>query len=339
MRAVDASARQGWCKRSSGVLGERLERQWHMLDRPASDTSLPSSRSSSAPRPAPRNLFSVDLEDWFHLLELDGAPPPERWDAQPSRIEHNTLRLLELLAAHRVAATFFVLGWVAERFPALVRHIADQGHEIASHGHRHDLIWTQDPVRFRDDLRRASDSIATACGQRPIGYRAPGFSVVARTAWALEILAEEGFVYDSSVFPAARAHGGMPGARPEPHRLACGLHEFPVSTVGLWGKRVGYLGGGYLRALPGQLVTTLASTQARAGRDLVLYVHPRDIDPEQPRLRMSWRRRLRTYVGLGRTFDKLGSLLAAFEWGRFRDHPALASHPAAPAREEVAWPC
>lgn len=298
-----------------------------MFDRPT---------TNSIPVTSSRNSFSVDLEDWFHLLELDGAPPLERWDAQPSRVEHNTLRLLTLLAAHRVKCTFFVLGWVAARFPALVRHIADQGHEIASHGHLHALVWSQGPALFRDDLRRASDCIEAACGQRPIGYRAPGFSVVERTAWALEILAEEGFVYDSSVFPAARAHGGMPGARPEPHRLACGLHEFPVSTVGLWGKRVGYLGGGYLRALPGPLVNTLARMQAHAGRDLVLYVHPRDIDLEQPRLPMGWRRRLRTYVGLGSTFDKLAALLAAFEWGRFRDHPALGR--TAAVREEVASP-
>lgn len=287
---------------------------------------------------ARRHVFSIDLEDWFHLLELDQAPPPERWDALPSRVEHNTLQLLTLLETHGVKATFFVLGWVAARFPMLVRHIADQGHEIASHGHLHRLVWSQGPVSFRDDLRRASDCIEAACGRRPIGYRAPGFSIVERTPWAFEILAQEGFVYDSSVFPAARAHGGIPGAPLGPHRLPCGLHELPISTVALAGTRLGYLGGGYLRALPRCLVTTLARAQAREGRDLVLYVHPRDIDPAQPRLPMGWRRRLRTYVGLRRTLGKLASLLHAFEWGRFRDHPSLAGRLAPAAHHGVVSP-
>lgn len=294
------------------------------------------SNARSAPPCVPRrNLFSVDLEDWFHLLELDGAPPPERWNAQPSRVERNTLELLALLDAHGVKATFFVLGWVAARFPALVRRIADEGHEIASHGHAHGLVWAQAPAAFRDDVRRASDHIEAACGRRPIGYRAPGFSIVERTPWAFEILAEEGFTYDSSVFPAARAHGGVHGACPRPHRLACGLHEFPVSTTALVGKRVGYLGGGYLRALPRAVIMALARNQADRGEDLVLYVHPRDIDPDQPRLRMGWRRRLRTYVGLGTTVGKLAALLEEFSWGRFCDHPDLQRMPATVPGEET----
>jgi polysaccharide deacetylase family protein (PEP-CTERM system associated) len=282
-------------------------------------------------------VFSVDLEDWFHLLELDGAPPIERWDALPSRLERNTKRLLALLDVRHVKATFFVLGWVAARFPGLVRQIADCGHEIASHGHTHGLVWSQQPSAFRDDVRRASDAIEAACGRRPIGYRAPGFSIVERTPWALDILADEGFVYDSSIFPAARAHGGIAGARPGPWRLPCGLFEFPVSTVGLRGARVGYLGGGYLRALPRRLVLALARSQARLGRDLVLYVHPRDIDPGQPRLPMSWRRHVRTYIGLRGTLGKLAALLEQHSWGRFRDRPELGLLTGAGVREQEAW--
>lgn len=295
------------------------------------DTNDPARRLRD-PANARRHVFSVDLEDWFHLLELDTAPPPERWAALPSRLEPATLELLAVLATHRVTGTFFVLGWVAERFPALVRHIAGLGHEIASHGHAHQLVWSGGPDEFREDLRRASDSIESACGQRPRGYRAPGFSIVERTPWAFEILAEEGFVYDSSVFPAARTHGGIPRARTRPHRLPCGLYEFPLSTVGLGARRIGYLGGGYLRVLPRRLIAALARRQARAGDDLILYVHPRDIDPDQPRLPMGWPRYLRTYTGLRRARDKLGWLLARFEWIPFGQHPLLR---AAEATEHV----
>ena len=269
------------------------------------------------------NVLSVDLEDWFHLLELDEAPPPERWAMQPSRIEHNAMRLLDALDAHRVKGTFFVLGWVAGRYPGLVRHVAERGHEVASHGHAHVLVWTQTPAQFRDDVRRASDAIEAACGRRPIGYRAPGFSIVASTPWAHEILLEEGFRYDSSIFPGACAHGGMPGAPAGIVRLPCGLVEFPVSTVGVTGRRGGYLGGGYLRALPRLLVLGIAREQARRGRDLVLYIHPRDIDPDQPRLAMGWRRHLRTYIGLRGALGKLVALLEQHRWGRFGDHALL----------------
>lgn len=280
--------------------------------------------SPQAPGDRSRNVLSVDLEDWFHLLELPGLPPVDRWAAQPSRVERNTERLLSTLDAHRVKATFFVLGWVAARFPALVRHVAERGHEIASHGYAHVLVWTQPPSEFRDDVRRASDAIEAACGRRPIGYRAPGFSIVAGTPWAHDILREEGFVYDSSIFPDACAHGGIPGADPGVGRLPCGLVELPISTVGVAGRRVGYLGGGYLRALPRPLVLALARRQALRGQDLVLYIHPRDVDPDQPRLPMSWRRYARTYVGLRGGLGKLEALLEAHRWGRFCDHPAVA---------------
>lgn len=292
-------------------------------------------RPAVVPQPPRTCTFSVDLEDWFHLLELPGAPSFDTWNALPSRLERNTYRLLAALDAHHVRATFFVLGWVAERFPALVRLLAEQGHEIASHGHAHRLVSTQRPVEFRDDLRRASDAIEAACGRRPLGYRAPGFSITDRTPWALDVLAREGFVYDSSIFPAARAHGGMPGARTQPWRLPCGLHEIPVSTVGVGRRRIGYLGGGYLRVLPRATILALARRQVRRGQDLVLYVHPRDIDPHQPRLPMRWPRRLRTYVGLRGALSKLTALLDAFAWGRMIDRPELAGHPRV---EELAQP-
>lgn len=266
------------------------------------------------------NVFSVDVEDWFHVLESDRAPRREQWGSMPSRVRHGTETLLDRLAAHDVRATFFVLGWVADRHPGLIADIRAAGHEIASHGYRHDLVHEQSPEEFRDDLRRANDAIERACGVVPKGYRAPGFSITDATPWAFDVLAEEGFVYDSSVFPAARAHGGQPGAHPLPTVLANGLVEFPVSTVKLRAARYSYLGGGYLRALPAQLVLATAEAQARAGVPLILYVHPRDIDPDQPRLKLGPARYLRTYIGLGRCLDKVSTLLERFDWTSFEDY-------------------
>ena len=259
------------------------------------------------------NVFSIDLEDWFHLLDHPGAPDPADWPHLPSRVAANTDRLLEDLDEAGVKATFFVLGWIAEHHPEVVRRVARAGHEIASHGHGHTLLYEQDAAAFRDDLRRAADAIDRACGVRPLGYRAPGFSLTRQTPWALEVLAEEGYRYDSSVFPGRRHHGGMDGADSRPHRWGP-LWEIPVSTVPVGPTRLGWLGGGYLRLLPRAVVLPLAAAARARGAPLVLYVHPRDIDSGQPRLPMSRARAFRTYVGLGRCRARLRTLLGSFEW-------------------------
>ena len=276
------------------------------------------------------NVFSVDVEDWFHLLDDEQAPSADRWTSMESRVRHGTERLLNELADRQITCTFFVLGWVADQHPGLIADIAAAGHEIASHGYSHTLIYTQKPDEFRGDLRRAADAINRAAGVRPKGYRAPGFSIKRQSLWALDVLVEEGFEYDSSVFPAPRAHGGLPGTAPLPTVLDNGLVEFPVSTVNLGFMRFSYLGGGYLRLLPRLVVLACAEAQVKAGIPLILYLHPRDVDFDQPRLRLAPHRYFRTYVGLGRCLTKISALLDRFPWTSFEDY-LRTSPPSSPS--------
>lgn len=275
------------------------------------------------------NVFSIDVEDWFHILDNPSAPTHERWSSLEPRVQANTEVLLEELARRDVHGTFFVLGWVARRHPELVRAIAEAGHEIASHGYAHRLVYEQTPQDFRDDLRRGSEAIHAACGRQPRGYRAPGFSITRTSLWALDVLREEGFEYDSSAFPALRRHGGLRGAAPLPTVLDNGLVEFPVSTVNLPFARCPYLGGGYLRLLPRGLILRWAEGQSRAGSPLILYLHPRDIDAGQPRLFLAPHEYFRVYVGLRGCLRKVHALLDRFTWTSFADylrteHPARA---------------
>lgn len=266
------------------------------------------------------NVFSVDVEDWFHLLDNPEAPEYDRWASLESRVRGNTELLLGELARRDVRCTFFVLGWVAEQHPELIAEIAAAGHEIASHGYSHTLIYTQSPEEFREDLRRANDAIGAACGVRPRGFRAPGFSIKRGNLWAFDVLKEEGFVYDSSAFPAVRSHGGLPGTTPLPTVLENGLVEFPISTVDLRLARWSYLGGGYLRLLPKHLVLSWAASQEKAGVPLILYIHPRDVDPGQPRLALRPYTYFRTYVGVRSCLDKVSALLARFAWTSFEEY-------------------
>jgi polysaccharide deacetylase family protein (PEP-CTERM system associated) len=267
------------------------------------------------------NLFSIDLEDWFHILDSDASPKMSQWSELESRVETNCQVLLDELEQANVRCTFFVLGWIAENFPELVRRVSQAGHEVASHGYAHGLIYQQSRDEFRDDLRRANDAIEAAVGTRPKGFRAPGFSIRHDSEWALDVLAEEGFEYDSSVFPANRNHGGLPDAHPLPTLLPNGLREFPVSTISTPLRRVAYLGGGYLRLFPTPLILHWARGQQARGESLVLYLHPRDVDVDQPRLGLGAVRNFRSYVGLRGCLDKVTTLLREFEWVPFRDYP------------------
>lgn len=257
--------------------------------------------------------LSVDLEEHFQVSNFEHLVDRSRWGEQPSRVVDSTLRLLDLFDETRSRATFFVLGWVAERQPALVRELVERGHEIACHGYGHELVYRIGPERFRDDLKRGRAAIEDAAGVRPAGYRAPSFSVTADSLWALEILAEEGFGFDSSIFPIRHHRYGIPGfeRRPLVLRLPNGLsiREFPLTTVELGPLRVPLAGGAYLRFLPPALFRWGFGRLAGAGEPAMLYLHPWEIDDGQPRLETSWKVRVNHYHNLGRTEERVRALL------------------------------
>jgi polysaccharide deacetylase family protein (PEP-CTERM system associated) len=271
-------------------------------------------------RPEPPQIFdafTIDVEDWFHILDVEGTPPLDQWTKLPSRVESNFRRLLDLLGEHRVRATCFFLGWIAERYPHLVRDAALAGHEIASHGYAHQLIFSQTEAAFYEDVSRSKAVLEDLSGRPVLGYRAPGFSIVKKTPWALERLARAGFQYDTSIFPATRGHGGMPGAALTPSRIETQsgpIVEFPVSIARIAGRRACFFGGGYLRLFPYRIVSGMTRRVHSEGRSIVFYVHPRDIDPAQPRLPMSPERRFKSYVNLHRTEAKVRRVLTEFQF-------------------------
>ena len=257
--------------------------------------------------------LSVDLEEHFQVSNFEHVVDRSRWGEQPSRVADSTKRLLDLFDATKSRATFFVLGWVAERQPGLVREIAARGHEIACHGYGHEIVYRIGPVRFREDLRRARSAIEGAAGVRPVGYRAPSFSVTEDSLWALEILAEEGFGYDSSIFPIRHHRYGIPSfeRRPVVLRLPNGLaiREFPLTTLDVGPLRVPLAGGAYLRFFPPALFRWGFGRLASADQPAMLYLHPWEIDHEQPRLEASWKVRLNHYHNLGRVEARVRALL------------------------------
>ncbi len=265
-----------------------------------------------------QNALSIDVEEWWHILNLPSSPPRETWESLPATVEPNTRKLLELLDECGTRATFFVLGWVARRHPALVRSIQAAGHEVACHGDTHELCFEQGEQAFEADLRKARKTLEDLTGEAILGYRAPGFSILEDTKWAFEVIHRVGFRYDSSVFPARRQHGGMSGAPREPYSipLANGerLAEFPM-TVAQWGPaRIAFAGGGYLRLFPYALIRAGVQRANRAGRPACVYVHPREIDPGHPRMQMSRARRFRSYTNLRSTEPKLRRLLRDFRF-------------------------
>jgi polysaccharide deacetylase family protein (PEP-CTERM system associated) len=257
-------------------------------------------------------IFTVDVEDWFHILDVAGTPALEEWERLPSRVEGNFRRLLDLFSEAGVEVTCFFLGWAANRFPGLVREAAAGGHEVASHGFAHRLVYEQGPDEFREDALKARLLLEDILGRPVKGYRAPGFSVTADTAWFFEELVRAGYEYDSSVFPAARGHGGLKLDRYGPYRVQTPsgpLREFPVTVAEVWGKPLCFFGGGYLRLFPYPLVRLMARRVLNEGRPVVFYAHPREIDPDQPRLAMNYKRRFKSYVGLRGMAGKIRRIL------------------------------
>jgi polysaccharide deacetylase family protein (PEP-CTERM system associated) len=249
------------------------------------------------------NAVTVDVEEYFHPTEVQTAINQSGWAALPSRIERQLDQTLELLAARRTKATFFVLGWVAERHPRAIREIVAAGHEIGCHSYWHQLVYSLTPQQFRSDTRRAVAAIEDAGGVTPRVYRAPSYSIVQKSMWALEILVEEGFVSDSSIYPITHDRYGIPGSPRHPHVIetpAGPIREFPIATVRLSKDRVAPIGGGgYLRLLPYRYTSAgIRRLNRDENQPACIYFHPWEIDPDQPRLASGLIARLRTYTGV-----------------------------------------
>lgn len=276
---------------------------------------------TAAALPAPRarsvvNALTVDVEDYFHVTAFEAVVARSAWDAMESRVGINTERLLDVFDRVGVRATFFVLGWVADRFPALVRAIAARGHEIASHGYAHRLIYEQAPTEFRTDLRRARAALEAATGLPVRGYRAPSYSITRRSLWALHILIEEGYRYDASIFPIYHDRYGIPSAPRHPYRVwgrRGWMWEVPASTVRWGGANLPIAGGGYFRLLPYDWTRWgIRRVNEEEKRPVVFYLHPWEIDTDQPRLSVGWPARLRHYGNVTRTLGRLERLLREF---------------------------
>ena len=279
----------------------------------------PVSASSSSPAAVRLNAFTVDVEDYFHVAALASAISRDSWPQREYRVERSTECLLELLAERGVHGTFFVLGWVAERSPGLVRTIAAAGHEVACHGYSHELIYRQSRQEFRDEAARAKGLLEDAIGQPVLGYRAASFSVVRETLWALDELIDLGFRYDSSIFAIRHDRYGIPDASPLPGRVTApsgrSILEFPMAPANFFGLKIPVTGGGYFRIFPYRLTLAGLRRINAAGRPFAFYLHPWEIDPGQPRVRVGTLSRFRHYTNLARCGERLRHLLREFEFG------------------------
>lgn len=280
-----------------------------------------------------RNVFSVDVEDFFHVEAFADVVDRSQWDHFPSRVVGNTHRLLDLLAVHKVEATFFILGWVCERQPGLVREIVSRGHEVACHSYWHRPIFKLTAAEFREDTRRAKETIEQTSGSQVQGYRAPSFSITRQSLWALEVLAELGFTYDSSIFPIAHDVYGIPDGprRPTTVRTRKGpLVEYPMTTFSVRSRNLPVGGGGYLRILPFWYTNWGLRSAEKQGVPFILYVHPWEVDASQPRLPGRFRSRLRHYTNLHKMERRLHRLLQLFSFTSFRASnlaTGLEAHP------------
>jgi polysaccharide deacetylase family protein (PEP-CTERM system associated) len=276
------------------------------------------------PTPAPAaltNALTVDVEDYFQVSALAPHIARDSWDSRSCRVERNVQRLLALFARRGAHATFFTLGWIAERYPALVRDIVAGGHELASHGYGHLRASDQSPAEFLNDVQRAKGLLEDIGGQPVHGFRAPSFSIGHGNLWAFDVLLEAGYRYSSSVYPVKHDHYGMPDAPRFAYQARPGLTEIPVTTTPLFGRNLPAGGGGYFRLAPYRLSRwALRRVNEQDRRPAIFYMHPWEIDPDQPRIAgTALKTRFRHYVNLGRTESRLDRLLGDFRWGRVDD--------------------
>jgi polysaccharide deacetylase family protein (PEP-CTERM system associated) len=265
-----------------------------------------------------RNALTIDVEDYYHVSAFESRIHRDVWDELESRVERSTGRILDILEKAGVRATFFVLGWVARKCPALVRAIRRAGHEIGCHSFWHRLVYRQTPQQFREDLRRARGTLESMTGRRVVAYRAPSFSIIKRSLWALDILIDEGFQIDSSIYPTYHPRYGMPGMPLRPHQIqrpTGSIWECPPPVHRFLGYPLAVGGGGYLRLFPYSWTRHWLKAVNRAGRPNVVYLHPWELDPDQPRFSFGKLRTFRHYLNLHRTEERLKRLLQDFRFG------------------------
>jgi polysaccharide deacetylase family protein (PEP-CTERM system associated) len=270
----------------------------------------------------PTHIMSVDVEDYFMVEAFASSVSRESWESRPSRIAMSTLRVLDLFDKYSVKGTFFFVGWVAHKFPELVREVHARGHELACHSYWHRTVYSLTPDEFRKDTRAAVGAIEDAGGVRVSGYRAPSWSITKDCLWALDVLTEEGFTYDSSIYPIYHDLYGVPGAERFPYKLNCqngsSLKEYPPATVRVLGQNFPAAGGGYLRILPLSYTHWAFRKFEKQYRErVIVYLHPWELDPQQPRIRGGLKSRFRHYTNLGSMEHRLESLLARYAFGPF----------------------
>jgi polysaccharide deacetylase family protein (PEP-CTERM system associated) len=269
------------------------------------------------------HFFTVDVEEHFQVSALERYVPRAQWDSLESRVVENTRRILRMLGEAGQHGTFFTLGWVAERAAHLVREIAAAGHEVASHGWDHRRVTEETPDQFRASVRQSKDALEQIIGAPVLGYRAPSFSIVEGREWALDILVEEGYAYDSSLFPIHRPGYGYAGAQRDPYVLSgsgAGLHEYPPATLRAFGINLPAAGGAYLRLLPLRLIRSAIRQAERRGAPATIYIHPWEIDAGQPRFEVSLATRIRHYGGLNHTEERLRRLFRESRFTSIREH-------------------
>jgi len=272
------------------------------------------------------NMLTVDVEDYFQVENFKKVIDFSDWGKYEIRVAKNTEKILGLLERANVKATFFVLGWVAEKSPGLVKRIHKAGHEVASHGYAHQLIYTQRPEEFREDLRTAGKILENIIQEPVLGYRAPSYSITKKSTWALDILMEEGLKYDSSLFPIHHDKGGLPEAKRYPYKIynhTGYIWEFPISTIRLLNQNIPFSGGGYFRLLPYNLVKLGIKRINKEGFPAITYIHPWELDPEQPRIKAGYLSNFRHYLNISKTEAKLRQMLADFEFKPIRDYLTL----------------
>lgn len=264
------------------------------------------------------NALTIDVEDYFQVSAFAPYIRREEWDTRECRVEANVGRILELLATRQTRATFFTLGWVAERYPALVRRIVEGGHELASHGYGHERASDLDPAQFRQDIERSKKLLEDLGGVEVRGYRAPSFSIGLNNLWAFDQLARAGYSYSSSIYPIKHDHYGMPDSPRFAYRVGAGLLEIPITTVRVGKRNMPSTGGGWFRLMPYALSRWMLQKVNREDREpAIFYFHPWEIDPAQPRVAgIDAKTRFRHYVNIGRNERKLQALLRDFRWGR-----------------------